>query len=111
MKKLPGRFLVAAAAAAILCLHSNSIWATPIVTVPYLGITRYVDSVSLPAPADQTPGTGLGPHVANINVIKIDLNAPGIGFKLSPDNGAAAGETLTQTTLAFLSQENAKLAV
>ena len=44
-------------------------------------------------------------------MIIIDLKAPGIGFKLSPDNGGAPGETLTQTTLAYLSQENAQLAV
>ena len=86
-------------------------WASPILSFPYLGITRYTDTIALPAPADQTAGTGLGAHTAKINVIQIDLTAPGIGFKLSPDNGGAPGETLTQTTLAFMTQENAKLAV
>src|SRR5215831_9307645 len=86
-------------------------WTTPITTYPYLGISRTTDSFTLPAPADQTSGSGLGPHTANLNVISIDLRAPGIGFKLSPDNGAAPGETLTQTTLSYLAQENAQLAV
>jgi exopolysaccharide biosynthesis protein len=85
--------------------------AVPIVTQPYAGITRITDTLSLAAPADQTPGSGLGAHTANINLVRIDLTAPGIGFKLSPENGAAAGETTTQQTLAFLTQENAQLAV
>lgn len=81
------------------------------ITHPYLGITRIKDSLSLPSPSDQTPGSNLGAHVANINLVKIDLQAPGLGFKLSPDNGAAAGETTTQRTLDFLKKENAQLAV
>ncbi len=98
-------------AAAILIALVAPVWAIPVSTNPYLGITRVTDSFTLPAPSDQTPGSGLGTHTANVNVISIDLRAPGIGFKLSPDNGVAPGETLTQTTLSFLSQENAQLAV
>jgi exopolysaccharide biosynthesis protein len=96
---------------AILISLTATAWASPITMFPYLGISRTTDSFTLPAPADQTSGSGLGPHTANVNVISIDLGAPGIGFKLSPDNGAAPGETLTQTTLSYLVQENAQLAV
>lgn len=85
--------------------------ATPISFTPYLGITITKDSLSLPAPVDQTPGSNLGAHTANTNVVQIDLTAPGIGFKVSPDNGAQALETRTQTTLQYLTQENAQLAV
>lgn len=98
-------------AVAILAVCVAPAWASPITVVPYLGITRTTDSLTLPAPVDQTPGSGLGTHRANINLIAIDLTAPGIGFRVSPDNGAAPLETLTQTTLAFLSQTNAQLAV
>jgi hypothetical protein len=80
------------------------------VTQPYLGVTRITETLTLGAPADQTPGTGLGTHTANINLIRIDLTAPGIRFMLSPDNGAAAGEVTTQRTLSFMSQVNAQLA-
>jgi exopolysaccharide biosynthesis protein len=95
----------------ILISLTTTAWANPITTYPYLGISRTTDSFTLPAPADQTNGSGLRPHSANVNVISIDLRAPGIGFKLSPDNGAAPGETQTQTTLSYLVQENAQLAV
>lgn len=98
------------AASWFFCVSAPA-WASPITTTPYLGVTRITDSLSLPAPADQTPGSGLGAHTANVNLVIIDLLAPGISFKVSGDNGPAAGETLTQTTLAFMSQENAQLAV
>jgi exopolysaccharide biosynthesis protein len=97
--------------AAVLLGAAGAAGATQTVTQPYLGITRITDTISLSAPLDQTAGTGLGSHVAKINLLKIDLSARGIGFKLSPDNGAAAGETLTQTTLSFMTQEGAQLAV
>lgn len=97
--------------AALLLTQVAPLSAAPITTTPYLGITRITDTLSLAAPANQTPGSGLGAHTAKINLLKIDLTAPGLSFKLSPDNGPAAGETLTQTTLSFMSQENAQLAV
>jgi exopolysaccharide biosynthesis protein len=96
---------------AALILMTATVCAESLVFTPYVGITRITDSLTLPAPADQTPGSGLGTHTANINVIKIDLTAPGIGFKVSPGNGDSPGEALTRTTLQFLSQENAQLAV
>jgi hypothetical protein len=58
--------------------------ASPILSLPYLGITRTTDSLALPAPGDQTPGSGLGAHTATINLVAIDLTAPGIGFMVSP---------------------------
>jgi len=90
---------------------AGAAFAAPTVTTPYLGVTRTTDTLSLAAPVDQTSGTGLGAHVAKVNLLRIDLTAPGIGFKVSPDNGPAAGETRTQTTLGFMKQEKAQLAV
>lgn len=103
-----GRRLALVSALLALAPH---VGAVQTVTNPWLGVTRITESLSLAAPADQTPGSNLLAHTANVNVVKIDLTAPGIGFKLSPDNGAAAGETTTQRTLAFMSQEGAQLAV
>lgn len=104
-------FLPGFCIAAFLFTLAAPAWADPIITTPYLGITRITDSVTLPAPPDQTPGSGLGAHNANINVVQIDLKAAGIAFKLSPGNGDAPGESLTQTTLQFLVQESAQLAL
>lgn len=97
--------------AAGLLACAGAALAVPTVSTPYLGVTRITDTLSFAAPADQTAGTGLGAHVAKVNLLRIDLTAPGIGFKVSPDNGAAAGETRTQTTLGFMNQEHAQLAV
>lgn len=92
----------------VLAPHAGAVQT---ITNPWLGVTRITQSLALAAPVDQTPGSGLLAHTANVNVVKIDLTAPGIAFKMSPDNGAAAGETTTQRTLAFMSQEGAQLAV
>ncbi len=53
--------------------------------------------------------TDTSPRVQKMILVKIDLAAPGIRFKLSPPGGAR--ETVRQTTLAFLEQEGAQLAV
>jgi len=101
----------AIATATASLLSAGTADAAQTVTQPWLGITRTTDTVMLAAPSDQTPNTGLGAHVANINLVEIDLTAPGIAFKVSADNGAATGEVLTQTTLSFMQQERAQLAV
>ena len=104
-------FQLKAAWLGLLLAAATHAGAVQTVTNPWLGITRITESLTLAAPVDQTPGSGLGAHTANVNVVKIDLTAAGIGFKLSPDNGPAAGETTTQRTLAFMSQEGAQMAV
>src|SRR5438270_3019492 len=49
------------------------------------------------------------PRRVNLHVIEIDLNAPGIRFKLTPPSGAL--ETVRQTTLDFLKLEHAQVAI
>ena len=49
------------------------------------------------------------PRRVNLHVIEIDLKAPGIRFKLTPPSGTL--ETVRQTTLDFLKQEHAQVAV
>jgi Phosphodiester glycosidase len=66
------------------------------VTQPFVGITYTAKSVSEPRP--------LRMHVA-----QIDLQAPGIRFKVSPPGGDR--EVVRQTTLEFLRQERAQLAI
>lgn len=103
---------ICAVIAAMACSASLA-FAAPVVSNPYLGITRITDTLTLSAPTDQTGlfGVALGAHTANINLVKIDLDAPGLRFKVSPGNALAPNETVTQRTLAFMAQENAQLAV
>ena len=49
------------------------------------------------------------PRRVNLHVIEVDLTAPGIAFKLTPPSGTL--ETVRQTTLDFLKQEHAQVAV
>lgn len=49
------------------------------------------------------------PRNVNMHIIEIDLTAPGIGFKLTPPGGSL--ETVRQTTLGFLKQEHAQIAI
>lgn len=63
---------------------------------PFIGITYFARTESQPRP--------LRMHVA-----QIDLQAPGIRFKMSPPGGDR--ETIRQTTLDFARQERAQLAI
>jgi exopolysaccharide biosynthesis protein len=65
-------------------------------THPYIGIT-YIDR------------TESAPRAVHMHLVQIDLAAPGLRFKLSPPAGAR--EVVRQTTLEFLEQEHAQLAV
>ena len=65
-------------------------------THPYIGIT-YIDR------------TESAPRAVHMHLVQIDLAAPGLRFKLSPPAGAR--EVIRQTTLEFLEQEHAQLAV
>jgi len=66
------------------------------VTHPYLGIT-YVDR------------TESAPRALHMHIAQIDLTVPGLRFKLSPPEGPR--EVVRQTTLEFMTQEHAQLAV
>ncbi len=66
------------------------------VTKPFVGITL-------------TRRTETTPRPVTIHVVQIDLTAPGLSFKLTPPGGSL--DTIRQTTLDFLRQEKAQLAV
>src|SRR5262245_47893526 len=70
--------------------------ASQIVENPYWGVTLITRSETVP-------------RNEHIHVVEVDLTAPGIGFKLTPPGGT--NEVVRQTTLAYLNQEGAQLAV
>jgi exopolysaccharide biosynthesis protein len=90
------RFLSRLAAAAILLSVCAPLHAEQRVAHPYQGIT-YVDR------------TESAPRALHMHIAQIDLTAPGLRFKLSPPAGPR--EVVRQTTLEFMTQEHAQLAV
>ena len=70
--------------------------ASVVITHPYQGIT-YINR------------TETAPRTLNMHIVKVDLTAPGISFKLTPPGGAL--ETIRQTTLDFLNQQHAQVAI
>jgi exopolysaccharide biosynthesis protein len=79
-----------------LWLASAGLWAADTVTARFPGVTHLYRAET--APRD-----------LHIHIVRIDLRAPGISFKLTPPGGAR--ETIRQTTLEFLRQEGAQIAV
>jgi hypothetical protein len=56
--------------------------------------------------------TETAPRPVSLHLLKIDLTAPGLSFKLSaPRRGPGTRETVRQTTRDFLEQEHAQLAI
>jgi exopolysaccharide biosynthesis protein len=83
----------------VLTLISGSIAglrADQIVQNPYLGITLITRTETTPRPETM--------HIA-----EIDLTARGIGFQFTPPGGSL--ETVRQTTLDYLNQQHAQLAI
>lgn len=68
------------------------------VTSPYKGITYTTRLAEV-----------VGTRTVNMRILEIDLGAPGIGFKLTPAGGNL--DTVRQSTLGFLEQEQAQFAV
>ncbi len=66
------------------------------VSRPFVGITVIDRTESSPRPF-------------SLHVVQVDLRAPGLSFKLTAPGGSM--ETVRQTTLAFLQQERAQLAI
>lgn len=79
-----------------LWLAAAGLWAADTVTTPFRGVT-HIDR------------TETAPRALRIHIVKIDLAAPGISFKLTPPGGRR--ETVRQTTLEFLRQERAQVAI
>ena len=71
-------------------------WAGQTISHPYRGVTLIVR-------------TETSPRAVNMHIATIDLAAPGIAFKLTAPGGTR--ETVRQTTLDYLNQEHAQLAI
>ncbi len=79
-----------------LAVRAAGLWAADTVERPFQGITHI-------------QRTETAPRNLHIHIVKIDLAAPAIRFKLTPPGGKL--ETVRQTTLEFLKQEHAQIAL
>ncbi|MGI9178725.1 MAG: phosphodiester glycosidase family protein, partial [Pirellulales bacterium] len=71
---------------------------TRTVSQPFIGVTHTrIDTTN--------------PRKLVMNLVEIDLTVPGIGFAVTPSNGAAAGETVGRTTRQFLTEQAVQVAV
>ena len=72
-----------------------------VTTHPYQGITYITDTETVAG------------YPVNMHIVEVDLTATGISFAVTPSSGTANGipATSTQTTLKFLNQEGAQVAI
>jgi len=80
------------------CLPAAGQSMTTTVTQPFLGVTH-------------TRIETTNPRLLEMHLVAIDLSVPGIGFAVTPSNGAAAGETVGRTTRQFLGDQKVQLAI
>src|SRR5882724_3898772 len=80
----------------LVCAWITGLQGSTIVENPFVGVTLITRTETLP-------------RTESMHIVEIDLSAPGIGFKLTPPGGTL--ETVRQTTLSYLNQEHAQLAI
>jgi hypothetical protein len=80
----------------VVCAWTAELFGGEVVARPYLGITHIAR-------------TETSPRTLSMHVVEIDLTAAGLGFKVTGPGGTR--ETIRQSTLAFLLQEKAQIAV
>ena len=82
--------------ALLFCIHVAAVDAQQTVRRPFAGVT-HITRVET------------SPRDVRMHIVTIDLTAPGIRFKVTPPSGPR--ETVRQTTLQFLEEERAQIAV
>jgi len=85
-------------AVAALGLAGVSPAMTTTVAYPFLGVTH-------------TRITTTVPRLLSMHLIEVDLAVQGIGFTVTPSNGAAVGETVGRTTRQFAAEKTTQVAI
>ena len=90
-----------------LLLNSGSVLAAWTTSNPFVGVTH-----TRLRGSDAHDILGWTTSPLSVDVIEIQLDAEGIGFTSTPSNGdAVAGETTRQTTMNFMTQAGAQIAL
>jgi hypothetical protein len=76
---------------------------------PFIGVTHHQFVKALNEPAG-SPTFGW-PRELVVNVLEINVTAPGIGFRMQPSNGALPGEVTRMTTRSFVNSVNAQMGI
>jgi hypothetical protein len=90
--------------AALAGIMQGNAWATDVVTNPFYGVTEIQRTLTVPRPL-------------NISNLQIDLNAPGISFKITPPDAnpptvnGVPDETITETTRDYVTGQGAQLGI
>ena len=87
---------VGALALLVVCVTAPELQADQTITYPFLGVTHITR-------------TEISPRNIKVHVVKIDLTAPWISFRLTSPGGTR--ETVRQTTLEYIVQERAQIGV
>ncbi len=77
---------------------SSELLAVDEISSPFIGITHI-------------HRTRTQPRTIDMHILVIDLNTPGLSFRVTPSNGDSAGETTIQTVRNFLIEQNAQIAI
>jgi hypothetical protein len=89
------RFAILAVLSLLVAAASPALGGS-VITNPFLGVTRIDRTETLP-------------RTENMHIVEVNLAAPGIGFAVTPQGGTR--DTVRQTTLDFLKQEQAQVAI
>jgi hypothetical protein len=76
---------------------------------PFIGVTHHQFVKAFNEPAG-SPTFGW-PRELVVNVLEINVTAPGIGFRMQPSNGALPGEVTRMTTRSFVNSVNAQMGI
>lgn len=85
------------AAALVLALGACAAFAETRVEHPFRGVTHLIRTEAGP------------PRKITMHIVRVDLDTPGLSFRLTPPAGSR--ETIRQTTLEFLREQKAQIAV
>ena len=76
---------------------------------PFVGVTHHQFVKAFNEPAGSP--TFSWPRELVVNVLEINVTAPGIGFRMQPSNGALPGEVTRMTTRSFVNSASAQIGI